>query len=176
SKEMPADFYWSDDPTVKLAFNFLASHVIVSNIYGAKEGSRAYVRAVRDITAGTPKQKEGEPGETVRLSSAKISELRQGMFSFFKACSVTPYHFKEEKVSVPAGTPADDLVGIAVTFQEDWGGWGSEEEVTKEETVLFRKGMVGKCKAIPSYVKDDTEAKVKGSTYIFKNGKWQVSQ
>jgi hypothetical protein len=60
SKEMPADFYWSDDPTLKLAFNFLASHVSVSNIYGAKEGSRAYVRAVRGSPQGLPGKTRGE--------------------------------------------------------------------------------------------------------------------
>lgn len=74
---------------------------------------------------------------------------------------------------MPAGRPENDLVGIAVTFQEDWGGCGSEEEVTKEETIRFRKDTVGKCKAIPSYLKDGTKTKVNRGTYIFKNGKWQ---
>jgi hypothetical protein len=72
SKDMPADFYWSDDPTVKLAFNFLASHVLVSNIYGAKEGSRAYVRAVRSITSRTPSKKEGEAKTHERQANLEL--------------------------------------------------------------------------------------------------------
>ena len=186
SKEMPADFYWSDDATTKLAFNFLPSHVLVSDIHRVEEGTLAYVRTVRTITENTKdpnsqtrtlSKLQNEANEPTQLINDKISELQQGMFTFWKACSVIPHkNFREENVKVPDTTPKDDLVGIAVKFEKEWGGWGSEEKVTKEETVLFRKGMVGKCKAIPSYVKDGTEAKIKGKIYIFKNGKWQVSQ
>jgi hypothetical protein len=73
SKDMPADFYWSDDATIKLAFNFLSSHVLVSNIYGAKEGSRAYVRAVRALTdaAKHSHSKATDTGKRFRLEPSK---------------------------------------------------------------------------------------------------------
>ena len=50
-----ADYFWSADPSVLLTFNYLASHIIVSNAYGAKEGAKAFVRAVRSLEAAKQK-------------------------------------------------------------------------------------------------------------------------
>ncbi len=47
------DLYWSSDPTVLLPFNYHPSRgAEVSRVYPARKGDRAYVRAVRSLTAG----------------------------------------------------------------------------------------------------------------------------
>jgi len=46
--QVSADFYWSDDPTVRLPFNYPATHMTLSKAYGGNKDSKAYVRAVRD--------------------------------------------------------------------------------------------------------------------------------
>jgi hypothetical protein len=44
------DLYWSSDPTVVLAFNYRpAQGKEVSRVYFAREGTRAFVRAVRSL-------------------------------------------------------------------------------------------------------------------------------
>jgi hypothetical protein len=49
------DLYWSCDPTVLLPFNYHPSHgAVISRAYPAKQGDRAFVRAVRSLTAFPP--------------------------------------------------------------------------------------------------------------------------
>ena len=49
------DLYWSSDPTVLLPFNYRPSHgKEVSRVYPAREGARAFVRAVRSLGAAKP--------------------------------------------------------------------------------------------------------------------------
>lgn len=49
------DLYWSSDPTVLLPFNYRPSHgKEVSRVYFAREGTRAFVRAVRSLGAAKP--------------------------------------------------------------------------------------------------------------------------
>ena len=49
------DLYWSSDPTVLLPFNYHPSHGgAVSRVYSAREGARAFVRAVRSFGATKP--------------------------------------------------------------------------------------------------------------------------
>lgn len=47
-----ADWYWSKEPGVMVPFNYPTTHVLLSNLYGAKKESRAYVRAVREVGIG----------------------------------------------------------------------------------------------------------------------------
>lgn len=47
--QIPADFYWSDDPTVRMPFNYPTTHVAaMTNLIGGNKESKAYVRTVRD--------------------------------------------------------------------------------------------------------------------------------
>ena len=49
------DLYWSSDPTVLIPFNYNPAYgKEVSRIYFAREGSRAFVRAVRSLEAAKP--------------------------------------------------------------------------------------------------------------------------
>jgi hypothetical protein len=49
------DLYWSSDPTVLLPFNYRPSQgKEVSRVYFAREGTRAFVRAVRSLGAVKP--------------------------------------------------------------------------------------------------------------------------
>jgi hypothetical protein len=49
------DLYWSSDPTVLIPFNYHPSHgQEVSRVYFAREGTRAFVRAVRSLPAIGP--------------------------------------------------------------------------------------------------------------------------
>ena|SRR5208337_4591482 len=49
------DLYWSSDPTVLLPFNYRPSHGReVSRVYFAREGTRAFVRAVRSLETAKP--------------------------------------------------------------------------------------------------------------------------
>jgi hypothetical protein len=49
------DLYWSSDPTVLLPFNYSPSQgKEVSRVYFAREGTRAFVRAVRSLGAAKP--------------------------------------------------------------------------------------------------------------------------
>ena len=49
------DLYWSSDPTVLIPFNYRPSYGgEVSRTYFAREGTRAYVRAVRPLGAAKP--------------------------------------------------------------------------------------------------------------------------
>jgi hypothetical protein len=49
------DLYWSSDPTVLLPFNYRPSHgKEVSRVYFAREGTRAFVRAVRSLGTAKP--------------------------------------------------------------------------------------------------------------------------
>ncbi len=50
------DLYWSSDPTVLLPFNYRpASGAVISRAYFAKQGDRAFVRAVRSLTLSPPR-------------------------------------------------------------------------------------------------------------------------
>ena len=52
------DLYWSSDPTALLPFNYRPSQGReVSRVYFAREGTRAFVRAVRSL--GTAKPENG---------------------------------------------------------------------------------------------------------------------
>ena len=49
------DLYWSSDPTVLLPFNYHPSYgKEVSRVYFAREGTRAFVRAVRSLGVDKP--------------------------------------------------------------------------------------------------------------------------
>jgi len=49
------DLYWSSEPTVLLPFNYNPSYgTQVSRVYFAREGSRAFVRAVRPLGTAKP--------------------------------------------------------------------------------------------------------------------------
>jgi len=49
------DLYWSSDPTVLLPFNYRPSYgKEVSRVYFAREGTRAFVRAVRSLVNAKP--------------------------------------------------------------------------------------------------------------------------
>jgi hypothetical protein len=54
------DLYWSSDPTVLLPFNYHPSRgAEVSRVYPARQGGRAYVRAVRSTTASPHAPRDG---------------------------------------------------------------------------------------------------------------------
>ncbi len=49
------DLYWSSDPTVLIPFNYHPSYgKEVSRVYSAREGAKAFVRAVRSLGAAKP--------------------------------------------------------------------------------------------------------------------------
>ena len=49
------DLYWSSDPKALLPFNYSPSHgAQVSRVYFAREGTRAFVRAVRSLGTAKP--------------------------------------------------------------------------------------------------------------------------
>jgi hypothetical protein len=49
------DLHWSSEPTVLMPFNYHPSYgTAVSAVYFAREGSRAFVRAVRSLGAVKP--------------------------------------------------------------------------------------------------------------------------
>jgi hypothetical protein len=49
------DLYWSSDPTILIPFNYHPAYGReVSRIYYAREGTRAFVRAVRSLGTATP--------------------------------------------------------------------------------------------------------------------------
>jgi hypothetical protein len=49
------DLYWSSDPTVLVPFNYRPSYgKEVSKVYFAREGTRAFVRAVRSLVNAKP--------------------------------------------------------------------------------------------------------------------------
>lgn len=49
-QDVSIDLYWSDDPTIQLLFNCPVTKGDVINTHGVGKESKAYVRAVRDIT------------------------------------------------------------------------------------------------------------------------------
>jgi hypothetical protein len=75
------------------------------------------------------------------------------------------YVFKE---GAPFGTNQEydnDKMGYLVEFGENWGG-------KEGATVQFKKGKVGSCRAIPTFVAEGTQARVGDKTYMFENGRW----
>lgn len=105
--------------------------------------------------------------EIVRQINTKINFIPS--FAFWTKCSLSPaYDFSAEKVSIPKDTPANDLIGLAVEFGEDWGGWDSA-------AIQFQNGLIGHCKAISPYIKEGTRAKVDDKIYVYKSGRWYSS-
>jgi len=107
---------------------------------------------------------EGVGGDGMHIRAA-IENMPTGGWHQWRECSVMPnYNFLKERPDIKPMS-LGHMKGTAIAFKGKWGSWD-------EEPVSFRNGMVGSCKAIPSYVKEGTEAKYLQRHYIFKKGDW----
>ena len=109
------------------------------------------------------KAEEGVSGELMHIRAA-IENLPEG-FHRWSNCSLMPSYDFSKEYSGKKPESLDDLKGTVIGFNAEWGGWD-------EEPVSFRNGMIGKCKAIRSYVKEGTEAKCFENYYRFEKNKW----
>jgi hypothetical protein len=108
------------------------------------------------------------PDKVVETISRKLSQLRTGRLPGLHAGTrlMPTYDFGDESPRAFQGTKPEDLLGFAVLFKGEWGGWG-------ENDVVFRDGMVGTCPAIAIYVREGTKAKVQDKVYVYESGKWR---
>lgn len=149
-------------PTTKLWFFISVLLFLVDSVSYAQEGKRQESQS--RISGNTA------PEKVVKMINAKISALAYGGLFKMKSCGFMPaYDFHEEKVSLPKGAIAKDFVGLAISFEDEWGSWGSED-------ILFRNGLVGVSKALPVYVRNGTEAKVSGKVYVYRGRRWYSKQ
>jgi ankyrin repeat protein len=123
---------------------------------------RGYTNLVTYLSSAGAKQALGP--EKMQIRSKLDNQIPNRTWN---NCSVTrDFDFIKERPDIKVNNPADGK-GNAITFGEEWGGWDDDD-------VLFRKGMVGSCKALNIYVKEGTEAKCSQKYFRFEKGNWVV--
>lgn len=125
------------------------------------------------------------------IISAKILELNGKPFpGGIEILYGSPADIRRPTRMILEDTVDPSYVGFVVQFSNNrWGGWTQEWKDYKDEHILvdFRNGIVGSCKAIPVYVQEGTEARIRWFSsysrgfmqrqYIYRNNKWHfVSQ